>query len=465
MKEIIKSKKYIIVWISLLSVYSLFLIQSQDSDMFWLISNGREILKNGFLYENPATIIQTSLINQQWLYCVLIALVDKLGYFGHISFVLIQNILLVSLSTYFINKKIQNKKISAIIAMIILVLSFPYMINIRPQCITTCLLLLHIILLDKSIEEPLFLLFLPIVIILEANLHGSVVLYHIFISLPFIIQNKRINWLILFSTICILPLSVINPYGLHGTLYVFKAFLDNSFGYVSINELKTLSIFSIYSIPTVISIVAVTYLAYKKKTNSYILFYSISIILLSLFRVKHLALCTIPLVYLLPELYILFKEKIKLSLVLKGGGLLFLWSSLVLTIVLLTETIDKRNIVSATTPITLAQQIPDKNANVYTEFNNGGYLQYMGFDHIFIDARPEIYINNDLLKNYSILSYGKNPITKQYYKLEELEKILDSYNFKYILCDKTSMINRICELNNKYQFIDTDGYTNLYIVN
>ena len=171
----------IVLWISLLLIYSLFLLHSQDSDMYQMIANGREILANGFLYKNPASIISISIINQQWLYCVLIALADKFGYLGHIGFVLIQNIILVCLSSYFINTKIHNKNASGLISLLVLIFASGYMINIRPQIITICLLLSHIIILEKAQKDKLWLTFIPIIIILEANLHGAVVLFHVFI--------------------------------------------------------------------------------------------------------------------------------------------------------------------------------------------------------------------------------------------------------------------------------------------
>ena len=50
-----------------------------DSDMYFLIASGREILKNGIPYNNIWTIDSNSaIIIQQWLYDVILAFVDRL---------------------------------------------------------------------------------------------------------------------------------------------------------------------------------------------------------------------------------------------------------------------------------------------------------------------------------------------------------------------------------------------------
>lgn len=451
----------IILWISLCLVYVMFLIHSQDSDIYQMIANGREILANGFLYKNPASIIGIAIINQQWLYCVLLALVDKFGYFGHIGFVFIQNVILVCLASYLINKKIQNKNAAGIIAMLVLVLSNGYMINIRPQIITMCLLLSHIIILDKAQKDKLWLSFIPIIIILEANLHGAVVLYHVFISIPYLISNKKINFAVLLSTLAIFPLMAVNPYGIDGALYTFKALFNDTFKYISIIELQPIKIFNFYCISFIITALGFIYLLYKKKVNKQLVFYTLVILALCIYQTRNLSLIMIPLIYIFIELY----NEIRY---IKFNSIIICMACILLDLVLLlglvsTTNFDKREIESNTTPVKLVNLIEDKDANIFTEFNNGGYAQYMGCKHVFIDARPELYTDSGILKDYSILLNGFDPITNEYYSMNALHLIIKKYDFKYIMCCKTGMLNRVCETY-KYQLIDQDDYACLYLV-
>ena len=60
-----------------------------DSDMYFLIATGREILENGIPHTNVWTIDSSSgIIVQQWLYDVILAIVDKAGYVGFSLFIL-----------------------------------------------------------------------------------------------------------------------------------------------------------------------------------------------------------------------------------------------------------------------------------------------------------------------------------------------------------------------------------------
>ena len=76
-------------------IYLKFLIISQNTDMFFIIASGKDILNGNFYYN---TYTNLPIIHQQWLYSVICALFDKLGIYGHWLFVFIQDIVFYLIS-------------------------------------------------------------------------------------------------------------------------------------------------------------------------------------------------------------------------------------------------------------------------------------------------------------------------------------------------------------------------------
>lgn len=73
-----------------------------DSDMYFIIATGREILENGIPHTNVWTIDPgQGIVVQQWLYAVILALVDKAGYAGFSAFIAFQFVIFTGLWMYF----------------------------------------------------------------------------------------------------------------------------------------------------------------------------------------------------------------------------------------------------------------------------------------------------------------------------------------------------------------------------
>lgn len=454
------------------SVYTYFLLNCQDNDMYFLISTGRNILKNGILYTNPNSVLDIDIINQQWLYCIIIALFDKLGLIGHLLFVFIQNILLVTVSSVFLYKKTKNIDYSIFSSLFILCINCNYMINIRPQIITMILLISHILILEKYNEtnNKNWLILLILIGILEANLHGSVFIYHLFISLPYIFEKKlKIDLNILIFTILMIPTILINPYGIHMLEYTFKSIFANTFKYVSIIELQPTIITSIKGLPIVVIIFLYIFLISKKNINKQIVIYTTIIVLASLLIYRNITLLFLPYMFVFEKLYD-YKQVIKK--IFNRIFLIYLsliTVALILTIILNFNTFNKLSNNHKDNYLPLLENITNKNSTIYTDFNTGGLVHYYGFNNVFIDARPEIYLkalNNkkDILIDYSISYYGKNLYTNEYYSITEIHNLLKQYDFEYILCYQHSIMNRVCESLDDYSYIETKNGVTLWKV-
>lgn len=439
-------------------IYLKFLIISQNTDMFFIIASGKDILNGNFYYN---TYTNLPIIHQQWLYSVICALFDKLGIYGHWLFVFIQDIVLWYVSYRFINKKTKNNWSAIIIPIITIIICHNYMICIRPQIITMILLISELLVIEKYKENfnGKYLLWLLPISILEANLHQSLFLYHIFIMIPYLynIEEKQIDWkLILISPFMVLS-TLLTPYGLDGTLFIFKVAQSNVFDKVSINEVAPVKISSYIGIVLLIMLLTIILLNYKRKSNKYINFYVISVFILCLISVRHSILMMIPLLYLLVLIDFDKKKSIKGILVLMFLGTLWLLNTLNSPYNILTNEENKCICVE------VLEEIP-KDATIYNEMNLGNYLEYMEYENILFDVRPELYTyplcEKDYFNDYKKFRFGFS-LNGTLATDEEIQEIYNDY--EYIIAQKVSYVNRILQNDESYSLINNENiWYNIY---
>ena len=241
---------YLCTFIGILS-YIMFLFSSQDNDMFFEIMSGRDLLSGNF--ETASHLDNFPMIVQQWLYAVCLAIVDKFGYYGHISFVFIQNIILFILSSLFIYRKTNNKKLSLFGSFFAILFCNLYLINIRPQIITMILLITELLILElyKEHKSIKYLVFIIPVLILAANFHQAIFFYHIMLLIPYYIDknsNCYIDDKLVFITPLFIACSLCTPYTIDGYLYIFRTFASKTYDIYNIVELNALNIVSVHGL-------------------------------------------------------------------------------------------------------------------------------------------------------------------------------------------------------------------------
>lgn len=455
----------------LISMYFILLVRCCDaSDMYFMIANGREILKNGILYTNPTSIIELPFVNQQWLYCILLALVDKFGYIGRILFTLFQDVLLLVLANYYLQSKIKDKFIAIVISLFILLPCF-YLMTVRPQVITMCLLIAHMIILDKAQDNKKWYLATIPIIILEANLHGALILYHGLIVIPYLLKNHKINWYAFASAISIIPLSFINPYGFNIILYTIKSFTSTAFQYADIPELQSTS--PLYPISFVILICMAMFFicSYRHKLNFKVCWYTGIILVCSMHQLRHISIMYLPLLVMSGELccnlslskLTFFQDKDMKKILTVFSSILAIFCIFNCILAYNKYDITKNDSVETTSYLT--QYIEDKDAKILSNYANGAYLEYVGFTNVFIDQRPEIYVEKDILKDWYIFMTGIDIVGEKVYTFDEIKNLIDKYDFNYIFASNTSILDRVCKLySNNYKYIDNDSCYNLYYV-
>lgn len=255
-----------------------------DTDVFYLLAVGKDILKNGISHINTLiTTPDTPVVLQNWAYCALLAIVENIS--GRIGLYILM--LLFLLALYLVIRKnvhdvIHNKWI-AFFCTFVLTNSFGYL-NLRPEILTFLLLYFEVYGIQQyqKTQKKRYLIYIPLSMLLEINFHASYWILHYIVILPFIVpliddkiretalRSKERN-LVLIVALLSFPVLFMNPYGIDNILYVFKACFSDTFKIIQIKELQPIAINSLCFTPLIlISILFFAYGLWEKHNPPYL---------------------------------------------------------------------------------------------------------------------------------------------------------------------------------------------------
>ena len=444
-------------------LFNALLISAFDTDMHFLIATGREILENGLFHTNIWTIDSGShMIIQQWLYCIALALLDRMGPVWIYLFVAVQ-ILALGIVLFALFRLEGVSKGQALICIVIsLAVTQSYLFSVRPELITIVLLLIECVALEKWIKSghKMWLILLPIVMVAEINLHSSMWVMHFAILAAYVCpsfyfpKSENISCLAKWKEIIVISLIMFasmfaNPYGWDAVVYVFRSLRANTFQYVPILELQKPYLPSGTTIIIVLCIAAVIYLYKKKYLRSVTLNITCGLLLLSVFTVRNIMFAIIPVVFLMRDLVKCFGDNNSkpLESYLKNYLIplfvLGISCCMCISFILLkgNANLHFTQIVESLSP---ACDYLDENAedgdHIFTGINTGAYLEYRGFKNIYVDARPELFTaeftgDKNILEDYSrICVYGYSRVTgEDVVTPEDIEQWINEYDFKYFI--------------------------------
>lgn len=433
------------------------LFYSDNTDMYFEIAAGRDLLNGNF--KTASNLDNFPMLVQQWGYAIILTIADKFGLLGRILCVFIQNAILYILSYIFIMYKTHNKKRAILCPFICLVLSFNYLISIRPQIITMILIMIEILLLEKYKEtkQNKYLLLIIPTLILAANMHQAIFLYHIFIIAPYYIDMTKkfyVDFKLGFFTIPYILCSLCTPYGIDGALFIFKVFKSNIYDKISIAELSGGEIFDITFIPIILIVGYIIYKIYKHESNMFVNFYTFSIFLLSIWALRNMSIfylalmfiCTLSIkplnqktIYIIIIVYLLF--------LLRG----FRFSNILTDNYLAkTEHYD-----------TVENIITDKNSKIYnTELMIGGYLEYKDYKKVAQDIRVECFTKeisgkDNIIKNDLIMKLLIDTDKKELVSNELVFDIINDYD--YVINKPIYLSNKVLQ-DSDWKLIYEDEY-------
>ena len=445
-----KSKQYIsysLLFIFSILLYAILLSQSQDNDMYFEIVSGRDLLNGNF---STATHLNNfPMLVQQWLYAVCLAIVDRLGHLGHVLFVLVQDLLLYIISALFIQYKTHDNVKSYIYPMFAILYCHEYMINIRPQIITMVLLLSELLLLElyKDKKQYRYLISILPILILAANLHQAIFLYHIFVIIPYLYdKEKKIDLNILFSIPIYMLMSLLTPYGIDGSVYIFKTFLSKSFDIIKIQEVMPVSITSYVGVKIALIMIYSLYCIIIHKNDYFMYFYTFSVYILSLISIRHVSILYIAVIFVICHLNTkidLYKVNV-ITLLCIGLCVVFSHKEV--------ETYEDDML-----------KVIDKNASIYNSaMDLGGWLEYNGCTNIKLDSRVETFSElisgqSNILEDYYMVStgleYGYSELASDIMILQVID------NYDYVIARRPQYVIRVCSLYDHWQLVySSDKY-------
>lgn len=448
----------------MLILYIILLLKSQDNDMFFEIMSGRDILNGNF--HTISHLNDFPIVVQQWLYAVCLALIDRFGTVGNILFVLAQNLILYGLSCVFIMMKTHDKKKAFIGSIAAILYCHDYMINIRPQIITVICLLAQLIFIELYRKKNSIKYLLPIfpILILSANMHQAVFLYHGLVMIPYIIQPKKpyIDWKLVTFTPLFMACSLLTPYGIDGSLYIVRTFLANTYKIININELGPIGITTYVGIKLFLLVVVTIIYLYLHKSNHFINFYVFTIAVLALINVRHISIMYIAVIFLIciiEDFHILNNT--------------YSYSCITLLCIGLCVLFIKHNMDIRYNYGPVVNAIEDKDAPIYnTAMDLGGWLEYNGCTYIKLDSRCEAFSEEisgvpHVMEDYIILSQGyviENNSIKSLTTDEEVLALVQDY--KYVVAQRLQYVNRtLARHSDEWELIFEDDTYTVYIHN
>src|SRR5574344_215781 len=419
-----------------------------DNDVWFLFNHGRYVLDHGIPYiESFSMHTGLNFIMQQWLTGTLFWLIyAHFAKLGMLIYIVVVNYLLVFI-LYKLGKLISDNKIMAtIMATIIdcLLIYFGYIVT-RPQVLTYIVILIFVYVIEKYMKtgKTKILFFLPLLSILEINLHMAMWWMLFIISIPFIIEMlylkyfKKVNnnvhyqYFILILIVCFLC-GLINPYGINGMLYLFNA--SDKYASIFIREMMRPKVFSELMIASysILFVNFIVYLFYYRKNNIFKISYLLLLfgtLILALSANKGVAYFIIfgiyPLSFYLKKILLNINEtsfgNLKIYNKLIYGFLFLLVSFVGIYFIYANNNIHSTYFLDKAA-LFLLDKYDATTMQVYTNYHSGGYLEYRGIK-CYIDARAEVY----------------------YASINKKADIFDEY---YLLQNKNSDINAFVEKNN-----------------
>ncbi len=454
--------KYIILFL----IPILFFIQYNlriDNDFWFTIKEGEYVINNGFPNVVPFTIYDNlNFIYQSYGAGVIFSFIYKLlGTYGILFFV----IFILIIMTYFYYRlcmKVSNnnENISILVTVITMSLLAINYITTRPQIFTylNLIIVLYIMELYSNTNNRKYLYILPIISLIQSNIHCMFFFMLIIFMLSYIFNNSKEYEIkpILVTMLFMILTGLINPYGINNLLYVFNSYGQNILE-KTIKELQPLSFSSLFG-KIHIFIILIIYILYFKSRKKIPIRY-----LLLLFGTTYLAFDTLRGVSLFIigsffEVAYLYKDIPNIDISKYIPKIIKVLITIILFIISLIIIFTPRNYYpDVKEPIDyLVNNYKISDIKLYTSFSDGSYAVYKGIK-CSMDPRAEVFLkkNNhkfDIYKEYNDLQSG----------IIDYNEYLKKYNFTHLLINKKDYLYNKLE-KNSYNYIVIKEYKNYKI--
>lgn len=447
-----------------------------NNDTWFLINSGHYVMEHGIAYIEPFTIHQgLNFVMQQWLSCLIFAFIYDVG--GVILLAVFVSLIagIIIYLLYRLCMLVSNQQfyLSIIITFITSSLLCLYYLVGRPQIFSFIIYLLWFYLLESYIKKKKwqYLIPLPLLSLLEVNLHGAVWWMLLCFTLPYLIdgfsfkiagfKSEKYPLKPLFIVLLILiAAAFINPYGIKTLSYLFIAY-KSPILHEMIAEMRMPSLFDSFGFLIYLSIMIVIGIYYFHKNKSIKIRYLclfLGTCFLALTSSRNYALFIVassfPLASYLQQkkekavpksntsYRVLYVSVISLFFFLFSFAFMVLFSH------------------PFSLPIEGAVNYLDKHAkktdHLYNYFDDGSYLEFRGYK-TYIDPRPEVFLKT---------ANGKADILQEYYtiqyKNQSIASFLKKYQFDYLVLQPKDELFKYIKKDKTYEKVYQDKHYQIY---
>ena len=417
----------------------------RDSDIFFMVANGDYIVHHGFPKYNPFVIYDGfKIVIQQWIPSVI-------AYWGYPrfewAFLVAETLFGLSLLIFALYKLIslEQPKQKSFLTASILVSLMLYLYFGKPMLYSMILLVFQLYVCEKGASW----LWIPFIVLLEANIHASFIAFHFVYLLPYIVPGltRYLKNTAKYKYIKSLPLmmvaALINPYGLSGALYLFNSYNDNLTD-LTISELDPMPLISFSSFVCIFMVLFIG--ARLKLPVDSAKFYTFmgSCLLVILFpQIRNyifLVVGSVPLLSI--ELPSAKGKKVPPKSIMWG-----LAACAVAATIIFFPT--KSNYYMR--PVKIADYLEGKECVLFNEFSQGPYYEMRGIK-VFTDSRPELYFKS---------INGKETVIGDFTDIisednEKIERVRNKYNFTHYSTYKGTYLEKYLKKRG-YKVVAKDG--------
>ena len=442
-------------------------INPNDDDIWFILSTGREIINNGFFSIDPFTIHENlHTVVQQWSFDVFVYLIFKYtGEIGLYFFINIMNILTIFVIYKFIKFLTNDKRcLSVIITFIISLLYIFEFLIIRPQLISTILLILELYVLEYYFKtnNKKVLWYLPLLSLLMINIHASIWPMMICFIIPFILNTfeykigkveskKREKKPLIYAFIAVILVGFINPYGIESMFYL----LNSRIGILSliVAEMYPLDVNNCFGMFhfIIIVLIYIFYIVYKNKIQSRHLLLLLGTSFIALASYRGLLFVLIAGVY---PISIYLSKYFKTGKDNSNKYLPFFILLAILIVVVPTIIVVKSDYISiknkAVDHVDYVYQKEKNNiesVRLYCPYAVCTYAEYVGIKP-YLDSRAELFLK---------INNKKDDILKEYYSLQEnriyYTDFINKYDFNYFILNRNDYLYLNLLHDNNYELV------------
>lgn len=438
-----------------------------DNDIWFLLNSGRYILNHGFTTIEPFSIHEGLAFSfQQGLTDIYFYELYKLGSETLLIAVIIAESIIMLILYYRLCKMVSGQHTGqSMLSTILFSGVSSIFMTTRPQISSFIILILELLILEKWVQKQChkLLFLLPVLSILEINLHAATWWMLFIFMMPYLFELKWIKGVrikadqygkkpLILAALGMFLSGFCNPYGLDNILYLIKSQGTKYSQYIDEMKPCTYEMFGFYLIMIVSIVVFVHHLRSLKAIQLRYVYLYIGTALMTLINQRSMVLFAM-------VAFMITAYEFRTSKVTHFSiPWLFCYVEIVIGVYIVFTQLKPQESYMITLNehrqiIAYLQNCDSKDVSLFTDYNMGGLYEFEGYS-CFIDARMEVYLKSmNGVKNF-FDEYVEAEMGVIYYR-----DFLETYDFDYYILDKSRSFYVNVSHDNRYRCLyETDHY-------